>query len=285
MLYALKNDKDTIVFDGKNYVLRYVDWDAAGASHTTSKGVGQIGEQVDYSTIDPREIEITGHIKASSAEDMEVKKSALYKMCDPRFPFLAMPDTSKQLTCKALNTVKFSYRKLLNNDRVAQFTINAIAHDPLFRDAVPRVRKISEWKSNFTWPLVIPAEGFTFEDHTESLITTLTNHGHVEVGMMIEFTAEASVENPTLTNLDTGEYIKLNRTLAAGETVIVNTNYGQESCISYLGGTETDIINDFDVDGTFLQAPVGTSTFYYDADSNVNSMTITIRFVQGYLGV
>lgn len=285
MLYALKNERNIITFDKQNYVLTTVDWGAIDGSHATAKGMGQIGERVAYTALDTREIEIVGHIKANSAEEMEVKKAALYQMCDPRHPFFAMPDGATQLECYALNTPRFAVRKLLNNARAAQFTINAAAYDPLFRDAEQRFKKISEWRSNFTWPLVIPAEGFTFADHTESLITTLTNSGDTETGLMVEFAAEAAVENPTLTNLDTGEFIKLNRTLEAGETVIVNTNYGQESVISYIGDTITNVINDFDLDSTFLQAPVGTTTFRYDADENVNSMTVTVRYCQTYLGV
>ena len=67
--------------------------------------------------------------------------------------------------------------------------------------------------------------------------------------------------------------------------MIVNTNYGQESAISQNGDEIEDVINSVDLDSTFLQARVGSTRFRYTAESNVNSMTVTIYFYQRYLGV
>lgn len=284
-MYALKNDGGTIKFDRSNYVLTSVDYGSIGATHSTAKGLEQIGERVVKTALDTRPVEIVGFIKASSAADMEAKKAALYQMCDPRSPFQILPDAATALTCYAEDTVKFSASRLTNNERVARFVIDAVAHDPLFLDAAARYRKIAEWASNFIWPLVIPASGFTFADRTDSLIATLENGGDVETGLLIHFTAAASVENPKLTNVATGEFIKLNRTLVAGETVVVNTNYGQEGVTSYNGDEVEDVINDLDLSSTFLQAPVGTSQLHYTAESNVTSMTVSIYYYQRYLGV
>lgn len=284
-MYAIKNDGGTIRFDRSNYVLTSVDYGSIGATHSTAKGVEQIGERVVNTTLDARDVEIVGFIKASSAEDMEAKKAALYQMCDPRRPFLILPDAETALECRASGTVKFSTSRLTNNERVARFVIDAVSYDPLFRDAVARYRKIAEWASNFIWPLQIPATGFTFADRTDSLIATLENGGDVEAGLLIHFTAGATVENPKLTNVATGEYIKLNRTLVAGETVVVNTNYGQEAVTSYNGDEVADAINDLDLSSTFLQAPIGASQLHYTADSNVTAMTVTIYYYWRYLGV
>lgn len=285
MLYAIKNDDGIIKFDRQNYVLTSVDYGSIAATHSTAKGVDQVGERVVNTILDTRPVEIVGFIKATSAADMAAKKAALYQMCDPRAPFIVMPDKETALECRAAETVKFTPSKLTNNARVASFVIDATSHDPLFRDAALRYRKIAEWSSNFVWPLIIPHTGFTFADRTEGLITSLENGGSAETGLLIHFTASATVENPCLTNIENGEFLKLNRTLVAGETVIVNTNYGQESATSRNGDTVEDVINAVDLDSTFLQAPIGTTRFRYTADSNVTSMTVTIYFYQRYLGV
>lgn len=284
-MYALKNDSGVIKFDRSNYVLTSADYGSVTATHSTAKGVEQIGERVVNTTLDTRDVEIIGFIKAGSASDMEAKKAALYQMCDPRRPFQVMPDAATALTCYATDTVKFTASRLTNNERVARFVIDAVAHDPLFSDAAARYRKIAQWASNFLWPLQIPSTGFTFADRSDSLIAILENGGDVETGLLIHFTAGATVQNPKLTNVATGEFIKLNRTLVAGETVVVNTNYGQEGVTSYIGDVVKDVINDLDLSSTFLQAPVGTSQLHYTAESNVTSMTVTIYFNQRYLGV
>ncbi len=294
----LKKGTSTISFDSQNYVLTYIDYGVVRATHSTAKGAGEVGSRVINTTLDNRDVEIVGFIRARAPDgvdddaraaaltaDMKAKKAALYQMCEPRKEFEILPDGSLSLKCYTTSTVKFSPSKLLNNDRVAQFVIDARCYDPLFSDAVARYRKIAEWASNFVWPLQIPDSGFTFADRTDSLITLLKNDGDVETGLLINFTAAATVENPKLTNVATGEFIKLNRTLIAGESVIVNTNHGAEGVTSYREDAIEDAINDLDLDSSFLQAPVGTTAFHYTADSNVSAMTVTIYYFQRYLGV
>ena len=246
MLYALEKGGKKILFDRSNYVLTSADYGSIGASHATAKGTGQIGDRVSSSTLDTRPVEIIGFIKAKSAEEMERKKAALYQMCDPRESFTVYPSPERALECRADETVKFTASRLTNNARVAQFVIDATSHDPLFRDAVEKARKIVEWEPNFIWPLEI-YHGFTFADRTAGLIATLENGGDVATGLMIRFTAAATIPNPVLTNPDTGEFIRLNRTMEAGEVVVVNTNYGQESVYSYQGDAVEDVINDLDL--------------------------------------
>ena len=284
MLYALEKSGKKILFDRSNYVLTSADYGSIGASHATAKGTGQIGDRVSSSTLDTRPVEIIGFIKAKSAEEMERKKAALYQMCDPRESFTVYPSPERALECRADETVKFTASRLTNNARVAQFVIDATSHDPLFRDAVEKARKIVEWEPNFIWPLEI-YHGFTFADRTAGLIATLENGGDVATGLMIRFTAAATIPNPALTNPDTGEFIRINRTMEAGEIVVVNTNYGQESVYSYKGDAVEDVINDLDLSSTFIQAPVGEIQLHFSADDNTDAMTVNIFYYQRYLGV
>ena len=284
-MIALKNDTSRIEFDGTGYALTSVDYGSIGATHSTAKGVEQVGERVINTTLDTRNIAVVGFIRASSPEDMKAKKAALLQMCDPRNLFQLLPDEETSLTCYATDTVKFSSSKLTNNARVASFVIDAFCPDPLFSDAVARYRKITEWKARFSWPIEIPSTGFSFAERSESLIATLENGGDVETGLLIHFAASATVENPTLTNVETGEFIRLNRTLASGETVVVNTNYGQEAATSYIGDEIADVINDLDLSSTFMQAPPGATRLHFSAESNTDSMTVTIYYYQRYLGV
>lgn len=284
-MYAIKKDDAIILFDRTNYILTSVDYGAVSASHYTAKGINQVGARIISTTLDARDVEIIGFIKATSAQDMEEKKATLYQMCDPRSTFEVMPTSDLALECRTTSTVKFSSSKLTNNERVASFVIDGVCHDPLFRDAVTQYKKIVQWEPNLIWPLEIPEDGFCFSRRTDSMIATLTNEGDVETGMLVYFAASVAISNPILTNVSTGEYLKLNHDFVAGETVVVNTNYGQESATSYIGDTITDVINSVDLDSTFLQVPLADTQFHFTADSNENSMTITLCFYQKYLGV
>ena len=188
-MYALQKGESIIKLDRTNYVLTSVDYGSVTATHSTAKGVGQVGDKVVNTTLDTRAVEIIGFIRASSKEEMKTKKAALLQMCDPREAFLVLPDKDTALECWATETVKFTPSKLTNNARVAQFVIDAECHDPLFRDAVARFQVITEWASRFEWPLEIPSTGFFFAQRSPSLIATLDNAGDVETGLLIHFTA------------------------------------------------------------------------------------------------
>ena len=58
-----------------------------------------------------------------------------------------------------------------------------------------------------------------------SLIVNVFNNGDVSTGMKIQFKALATVINPSLTNVNTGEYIKINKVLESGEILTVNTGF------------------------------------------------------------
>jgi len=297
-MFVLLNDTDKIEFDRSNYVLTTVDYGAIGATHSTAKGVAQVGERLISTALDTRDVSIVGFIRSYAPpglkpyereewleKEMKAKKARILQMCDPRRSFRIQVNKSLVLNCNATATVKFAPSKLINNTRVAQFVIDAFCPDPLFADAVAKYAKIIELKSNFTWPLEIPDTGFTFAEYSDAKIAELKNGGDIETGLLIHFYAGATVQNPALTDVATGEYIKLNHTFAPGETVVVNTNYGQESVTSYNGAAVIDKINTLDLSSSFLQARPGSTKLHFDALSNSVAMTVTIYYHQRYLGV
>lgn len=124
-MLTLKNDTATIAFDGGAYTLTSADFGAIDATHSTAKGVEQIGERLVNTTLDTRPIEIIGFIRATTAVQMKERKAALYQMCDPRRAFYILPDAETSLSCNATETVKFAPSKLINNGHLARFVIDA----------------------------------------------------------------------------------------------------------------------------------------------------------------
>ena len=120
-----------------------------------------------------------------------------------------------------------------------------------------------------------------------SLIINAENDGDVETGIRIEFKARGTVTNPSLFNVETREYIKINKTMVDGEVIMVNTNYGKKKIESILNGVTTNILNliDLGMGDSFLQLDVGDNLLRYDADINMNNLEINIYFNPKYVGV
>ena len=103
--------------------------------------------------------------------------------------------------------------------------------------------------------------------------------------MRVAFKATGTVSNPQILNINTGEYIQVNATLAAGETVIVNTEYGNKGAVMQNGGEEVDYFRYIDVDSTFMQLAIGDNVFRYDASAGLDALEVTIYYSPKYLGV
>ena len=97
--------------------------------------------------------------------------------------------------------------------------------------------------------------------------------------------AAGQVVNPSLLNVNTGEFIKIEKTLERGEVVTVNTHQGNKKVISELNSVEQNIFNLFTYESTFFQLDPGDNIFRYDADLNLENLEISIYYNPRYLGV
>ena len=103
--------------------------------------------------------------------------------------------------------------------------------------------------------------------------------------MVIEFKAVGAVQTPSLINLNTQEFLKINRVMQAGEVITVNTNQGNKKITSELNNRTTNIFNELSFDSTFLQLDLGDNLFRYGAESDLNNLEIDVYYNPRYLGV
>ena len=111
-----------------------------------------------------------------------------------------------------------------------------------------------------------------------SLIVNVSNNGDTKCGMLIEFKATGTVENPSLFDLNTRQFIKINKVMKAGEIITINTEFGKKKVIQKFNGIENNIMNYLDINSTFLKLDTGDNLFRYNADSNLNSLEVNIYF-------
>lgn len=83
--------------------------------------------------------------------------------------------------------------------------------------------------------------------HRESsLIVNMNNSGDVECSMRVEFTALASVVNPSILNIYTQEYIKVKRTLQSRDKLIISTYFANKRVELIRNGITTNVFNYID---------------------------------------
>ncbi|NFG97929.1 phage tail family protein [Clostridium sporogenes] len=248
----------------------------------SSKGMGQDGSTNTGSTLDDRNIVIQGAI----TENKELNREKLLSIINPKLKskLIYIDENVKKYVECIVETAP-----IIPKENNPKFQISLLCNNPYWKDYIDSKVNIALWKGDFHFPLVIPQDnGITMGHREPSLIVNVLNNGQVKTGMIIEFFARGTLSNPSLFNVNTREFIKINKGMVAGEKFIINTNYSKKKILQNLNGVTTDILNYLDIVGggdTFLQLDVGDNLFRYNADSNLDNLEVNIYFSPQYLGV
>lgn len=169
-----------------------------------------------------------------------------------------------------------------------QFQISLICPNPYFTDLDKTILQMATWSPCFKFVLKIPHDtGIKFGVKNTTSMVTVQNDTNIEFGMTLTFTANDTVVNPSLFNVDTREEMKIEKTMVAGDKIIVNT-YRQNKNITYIPvstGVEENINNLMVYGSKFLQVHHGSNTFRYNADTGVDNLEAVIEYVNEYEAV
>ncbi|MGL4730323.1 MAG: phage tail family protein [Clostridium sp.] len=268
-----------------NYILNIEDLGAIGATHNTTKALGQNGEYLTSTVLESRDIPITGYILAESKQEMDIRKMELIELINPLQDIYLIKEKYK-ISCRPVSTVKFSTDYKENNDNVCKFIVVFFCANPFWSKLDDIKNEIALWKGSFKFPLVIPQNTGIIMGYKEpSLIVNINNDGSIEAGMIIEFKARGTLTNPSLFNVNTRQWIKIEKEMIAGEIIKINTNFGKKRVEQILNGGTYNGFKYLKRGSTFLQLFKGDNLFRYDADSSLDNLEVAIYYNPNYLGV
>lgn len=245
--------------------------------------MGQDGDTYLGNRIESREIEIVGSIKERNKDQMREYRRKLNRVLNPQYAATLTyeyGEFKRVIDCKVDNAPVFS-RKAIFQD----FTVQLLCLNPFWRKESKSRDDIATWIGGLEFPVEIPAEGWQIGFRQPSLIVNVYNDGDVQAGIRVEFRALGVVKKPSLLNVDTGEFIKLNIDLVAGDVLSVSTGYGEKEVTLKRGGVTSDAFRYLDVDSSYLQLSVGDNLFRYSAEQNLENLEVSIYHDDLYLGV
>lgn len=232
------------------------------------------------STLDMRNITIEGQILAPSVDASYEYRRQLLRVFTPKQRGTLIY-RGKQIAC-IVEEAGFSQG---NITRAPQFFISLLCPSPFFEALEIIRRELASWAENFSFPLEITAPGIEFGIRQPSQIITIENEGDVPCGCEVVFRALGSLSNPELMNTDTGEYIRINETMTAGEEIHVFTHFAGKRVTKIIGSATTNAFSLLDVGSTFLQLAAGSNTLRYDAGSYIDLLEVSIFYRPQFLGV
>ncbi|MCL2194397.1 MAG: phage tail family protein [Oscillospiraceae bacterium] len=246
-------------------------------------GMGQDGATYIASRIESRDIELVGHIHTRDKERTHLLRRRLNSVLNPQEPatlLYELGDFRRVITCHVHRAPVFNGQPPL-----LQFTLQLVALNPFWRDDAEVRQDVAAWLGGLEFPLELSPQGWQIGQRESRLLVTVHNAGDVQTGMRVLMRAQGSLRNPSVLNVHTGEFLRLNMPLQAGDVVEIRTGFGEKRITLHRAGATTDAFRFLDPDSTFLQLTVGDNILRCDADENAALLSVEIRHHNLFLGV
>jgi len=232
------------------------------------------------STLDMRNITLEGTVSASTPDKAYEHRKRFLRIFTPKMQGTLIY-RGRQITC----VVEEAGFTSSTRERAPNFFVSLLCPSPFFETLEEVRAELAMWTPLFRFPLEIPEGGMEFGSRQPSQIITVDNIGDVACGCVIIFRALGTVEAPELLNMDTGEYVRLNVTMSAGEEIRVYTHFAGKRVARVIGQTESNAFSELDIGSTFLQLEAGRNLLRYDADVNMDLLEVSVYYRPRFLGV
>lgn len=280
-----KNHKgDMITFTYKPpFLLSICDGfhETVGTVNSVSSAYG-VGTTWNGTSIGQRDLTIKGTI----TDNIQENRLLLYDM----FPlnsegtlYYYEGDIERKITC-LVEKVSIPEKKGFTRD----FSISLVCPNPRFSALAATILSMATWTPAFKFKLVIPKnKGIKFGTKNTTSMGTTENTTEIDYGMTIKFKANDTVKNPYLFNVTTRDIIQIEKTMSAGDQIIITTHIDNKNVIykNAVTGEEENINYLIMYGSKYLQVHSGTNTFRSGADSGEDNLETTIEFLPEYEAV
>jgi len=282
---VLQNKLGSITIGGAPpYILNSFDAGAPKSTMLTTKAPGQDGTTLEGNLLEERTPAITLTIHADSIQDLYDRRRKLYAFLLPRTSGI-MLYTNDSGTRAIPYAVDGEPEAKERTGVGMQVLVQLYCPDPYWSDTAETRADMAAWVGDFEFPLIIPEEtGVELGHRMSTRIVNAYNPGDVECGLRIVFTALASVTAPSLVNVNTQETMRVKRTLAAGDQLIISTGAGNETVKMRHTGLETNALNYIDIQSDFFQLGPGDNILRYGADAGIDELECAVYYTPRYAG-
>lgn len=228
-------------------------------------------------TLQPRYPTLEGVITDTNLMNIKQYRKEILRVCNPKLGLgkviLELDGDTKQID-GVIDSMNFPDR---GNNPFQRFMITWKCPNPYWQDVDPTNIKLEDYVANFSFPFSFPV---TFSIRGDS--RTLVNDGHVPTPIKVTFVGNAV--NPKITKVETGEFIKINRTIPEGYSLIITTESDNKSVkIVSPNGDTTNAIGYIDLGTTFFSLDVGNNELEFITDGGQPEVYVEYR--NWYVGI
>lgn len=246
--------------------------DTVSVNLSQAQGINQVGSTVESKTVQPRPVTVSGIIVG---EEQNERKEQLMSVIRPDLGGKLYAD-DYYLNVHVTATPTIEPRK-----KFAHFQFSVNAPYPYWQKDNVVSQALTGVQKQFKLPWNI-SKTYRFGKWIETQFMNIRNDGQLPVPFTATFYAKNAVENPQITHVNTGETLIINKSLVAGERVVVEITHDRTYVTSSADG---NIRGALDLDSTLFRLGVGDNVLKPEATSGLSQLEVQINFATEIVGV
>lgn len=275
--------------EGPLFLVSVQGFDGLEADIVSSKSAYQDGISISKTILKDRILTLNCYLEIDTEQQRCILKRKLYNAFNPKFKgHMKIYTDAEQL--RGASNLRVIQAPLFDDDyettnELVSFQIQLAMPLPYFEDINENRADFGNDIGNFFFDLELEEEGRELSIKNNSIVANIENLGDAETPLKVVFKAKSTVKNPSIYNVYSKEYIKINRTMSEGEEITVTTDIGNKRVESYLNGVTINIFNDLDIHSSFMWLDIGDNVIRYDAEEMIEQLEVYIYYTNYYLGV
>lgn len=246
--------------------------DTLNVRHSEAQGINQVGSTFQSSNVQSRPVTINGRLVGSF---QDTRKEQLLSVIRPDLSAKFYAD-DYYLDVRPTATPVIEGR---SNNPSFQFSV--LAAYPYWQKDSSASATLSGVRKSFKFPWNI-SKKYRFGEVITAAFINVYNEGQVPVPFTVTFSAIDAVVNPKLIEADTNEYLLLNKSMVAGEKVVVEITHDRTYVNSSVDG---ECRGALDLGSSFFRLAVGDNVIKPEAQSGKANLNVRIDFAAEIVGI
>ena len=275
--------------EGPLFLSSVKGFDGLESDIVSSKSAYQDGISISKTILKDRILTLNCHLVVDSEQQRYILKKKLYNAFNPKIKgHIKIYTDAGQL--RGASNLRVIQAPLFDDDYkglndIVSFQMQLAMPLPYFEDLEENKVEFGSEVANFFFDWELKEEGNELSIKNSSNVINIFNAGDCETPLKLVFKASSNVKNPRIYNVYTKEFIKINKTMEAGEMIVITTNKGNKRVESILNGKTSNIFNNLDIQSDFIWLDVGDNVIAYDAEEMIEQLEVSIYYTNYYLGV
>lgn len=262
----------TFTYNAGFLINKPVGIDTLQVSLSQATGIDQVGATIQSANVQPRPVTVSGILVGEFLKNNKEKLLSVVR-----------PDLTAKLYADDcyLNVRPTSTPTIDPTAKFAKFQFSVLAAYPYWQKDENAKVELSAIEYGFKFPWNISRK-YYFGKIVETQFFNIVNRGQIPVPFTATFFARGDCVNPKITNVNTGKFMAINKTLVAGERVVVEITHERTYVTSSADG---DIRGALSLKSTLNKLEVGDNVLKPEADEGKSQLEVSIDFATEIVGI